>query len=60
MQCARKHGVIISYDLNYREFQTCGVDRWKEGWPRKSNLRIAPNVDVQCLAIEKTSPAALA
>jgi 2-dehydro-3-deoxygluconokinase len=44
MQCARKHGVIISYDLNYRE------SLWKSiGGKKKAqevNQRIAPYVDV--------------
>ena len=44
MQCARKHGVIVSYDLNYRE------SLWKANGGQKRaqevNRKIAPYVDV--------------
>ena len=56
MQAARKHGVIVSYDLNYRE------SLWKSFGGKKRaqelNRRIAPLVDVM-LGNEEDFSAAL-
>lgn len=56
MRCARKHGVIISYDLNYRD------SLWRSFGGKKRaqevNRRIAPYVDVM-LGNEEDFSAAL-
>jgi 2-dehydro-3-deoxygluconokinase len=56
MECARKHGVVISYDLNYRD------SLWRSfGGKKRSqeiNRRIAPYVDVM-LGNEEDFSAAL-
>jgi len=44
MQSARKHGVIVSYDLNYRESLWKSVGGKKKA--RQVNRRLAPFVDV--------------
>ncbi len=56
MECARKHGVVISYDLNYRD------SLWRSFGGKKRaqeiNRRIAPYVDVM-LGNEEDFSAAL-
>jgi 2-dehydro-3-deoxygluconokinase len=56
MECARKHGVVISYDLNYRD------SLWRSFGGKKQaqeiNRRIAPYVDVM-LGNEEDFSAAL-
>jgi 2-dehydro-3-deoxygluconokinase len=56
MECARKHGVIVSYDLNYRD------SLWRSFGGKKRaqeiNRRIAPYVDVM-LGNEEDFSAAL-
>jgi len=44
MQCARKHGVVISYDLNYRDSLWRSIGGKKRA--QEVNCRIAPFVDV--------------
>src|SRR3974390_54902 len=56
MQCARKHGVIISYDLNYRDSLWKSFGGKKRG--QEVNRRIAPFVDVM-LGNEEDFSAAL-
>src|SRR6202007_149092 len=56
MQCARKHGVVISYDLNYRDsFWGLIVGKKRA---QEVNRRIAPYVDVM-LGNEEDFSAAL-
>src|SRR6266850_4221602 len=56
MQCARKHGVIISYDLNYRDSLWRSIGGKKRA--QEVNRRIAPYVDVM-LGNEEDFSAAL-
>ncbi|HWR13389.1 MAG TPA: sugar kinase [Terriglobales bacterium] len=56
MQAARKHGTIISYDLNYRESLWKGIGGKKRAM--EVNRRIAPYVDVM-LGNEEDFSAAL-
>src|SRR5467141_1103645 len=56
MQCARKHGVIISYDLNYRDSLWKSIGGKKRA--QEVNRRIAPLVDVM-LGNEEDFSAAL-
>jgi 2-dehydro-3-deoxygluconokinase len=44
MECARKHGAVISYDLNYRDSLWRSIGGRKRA--REVNRRIAPYVDV--------------
>src|SRR5260370_41066779 len=44
MQSARKHGVVVSYDLNYRESLWKGIGGKKKA--QEVNRRLAPYVDV--------------
>src|ERR1700740_166913 len=56
MQCARKHGVVISYDLNYRDSLWRSIGGKKRA--QEVNRRIAPYVDVM-LGNEEDFSAAL-
>lgn len=56
MQCARKHGVIISYDLNYRDSLWKSIGGKKRA--QEVSRRIAPYVDVM-LGNEEDFSAAL-
>lgn len=56
MECARKHGVVISYDLNYRDSLWRSFGGKKRA--REINRRIAPYVDVM-LGNEEDFSAAL-
>jgi 2-dehydro-3-deoxygluconokinase len=56
MQCARKHGVVISYDLNYRDSLWRAIGGKKRA--QEVNRRIAPYVDVM-LGNEEDFSAAL-
>jgi 2-dehydro-3-deoxygluconokinase len=56
MQAARKHGTIVSYDLNYRESLWKGVGGKKRA--QEVNRRLAPLVDVM-LGNEEDFTAAL-
>ena len=56
MQAARKHGTIISYDLNYRESLWKGIGGKKRA--QEVNRRLAPYVDVM-LGNEEDFSAAL-
>src|SRR6266404_4201116 len=56
MQCARKHGVIISYDLNYRDSLWRSIGGKKRA--QEVNRRLAPYVDVM-LGNEEDFSAAL-
>src|SRR5882724_10599 len=56
MQCARKHGAVISYDLNYRDSLWRSIGGKKRA--QEVNRRIAPYVDVM-LGNEEDFSAAL-
>jgi 2-dehydro-3-deoxygluconokinase len=56
MQCARKHGIVISYDLNYRDSLWRSIGGKKRA--QEVNRRIAPFVDVM-LGNEEDFSAAL-
>ena len=56
MQAARKHGAVISYDLNYRESLWKGIGGQKRA--QEVNRRLAPYVDVM-LGNEEDFSAAL-
>ncbi len=56
MECARKHGVVISYDLNYRDSLWRSFGGMKRA--QEINRRIAPYVDVM-LGNEEDFSAAL-
>ena len=56
MQCARKHGTIVSYDLNYRDSLWRSIGGQKRA--QEVNRRIAPYVDVM-LGNEEDFSAAL-
>ena len=56
MQCARKHGIVISYDLNYRDSLWRSIGGKKRA--QEVNRRIAPYVDVM-LGNEEDFSAAL-
>ncbi len=56
MQAARKHGTVISYDLNYRESLWQGIGGKKRA--QEVNRRLAPYVDVM-LGNEEDFSAAL-
>src|SRR5580693_2646179 len=56
MQCARKHGVVISYDLNYRDSLWRSIGGKKRA--QEVNRQIAPYVDVM-LGNEEDFSAAL-
>jgi 2-dehydro-3-deoxygluconokinase len=56
MQCARKHGVVISYDLNYRDSLWRSIGGKKRA--QEVNRQIAPYVDIM-LGNEEDFSAAL-
>jgi 2-dehydro-3-deoxygluconokinase len=53
MQVARKHGVVISYDLNYRDSLWRSIGGKKKA--QEVNRRIAPYVDVMLSYLVDTS-----